>query len=108
MGFVQASARVRSGKFLTPSTDLLSKNLPHSQPQLQEFETDEVEIDEEEPFWRGVFVLPRSTKVLFSKEVEIKRNEVPTWKPCVVIDSYSLEDDKLLLGSSCELVFLWE
>ena len=88
IGFVQASVRVRCGKFLnSPTSDLLTR-LPRLQSKLQDFET-----DEEDPVWRGVFALPHSAKVLFSKEVEIKRNEVPTWKRHVVIDSYRLEDD---------------
>lgn len=88
VGFVQASAGVKRGKFLTPPIAYSSTSLPRLKSKLGNFET-----DEEEPVWRGVFALPRSAKVLFSKEVEIKGNELPTWKPCVVIDSYRLEDD---------------
>ena len=88
VGFVQASAKGKCGKFLTSSTSDLLTSIPHPQSKLQDFET-----DEEEPVWRGVFPLPHNAKVLFSQEIEIKKSEVTTWKRCVVIDSYRLEDD---------------
>jgi hypothetical protein len=88
IGFVQASARVKCGKFLTFPTSYLLTNLPRSQSKLQDFD-----LGEEEPIWRGVFPRSHSTKVLFSKEIDIKVDELPPWKPHVVIDSYRLEDD---------------
>jgi hypothetical protein len=89
VAFVQASSgKVRRGKFLTPSTDFLSKNLPRSQDQLQD-----VELSEEKPFWGDVFALSHKPQVLFSKDIEVKVNELPDWKPHIVIDSYFLEDD---------------
>ncbi|MEQ9369400.1 MAG: hypothetical protein RIG63_10275 [Coleofasciculus chthonoplastes F3-SA18-01] len=93
IGFVQASARVKDGKFLTPPIGYSSTNVPRSQSKLQEIEADQLETDEEEPFWRGIFALPRSSDVLFSKKIELKVDELPAWKPHVVIDSYRLEDD---------------
>ncbi|NER99373.1 MAG: hypothetical protein F6J86_37085 [Symploca sp. SIO1B1] len=60
----------------------------HTLSNLQDFET-----DEEEPIWRGVFTVSRSPKVLFSKEIDLKVNKLPTWKAHVVIDSYRLEDE---------------
>jgi hypothetical protein len=88
IGFVQASARVSRGKFLTPSTQLLSKNLPRSQNQLQD-----VELYEEKPFWGDVFTVSHKPQVLFSKDIEVKVNDLPDWKPHIVIDSYFFEDD---------------
>ncbi|NEP14222.1 MAG: hypothetical protein F6K14_29315 [Symploca sp. SIO2C1] len=88
VGFVQVSAKGRCGKFLTsPTSDLLT-SLPHSPSKLHDFEA-----DEDEPVWRGVFPCSRTTKVLFSKEIDIKVDELPAWKPHIVIDSYRLEDD---------------
>jgi len=60
----------------------------HTSSHLQDFET-----DEEEPIWRSVFTLSRSPKVLFSKEINLKVDKLPTWKPHIVIDSYCLEDE---------------
>ncbi|MGB7709099.1 MAG: hypothetical protein WBL95_06085 [Microcoleus sp.] len=94
VGFVQTLASARRGKFLTPSTNPPSKSVPRSQPKFQKLEADaDLEADEEEPFWRGVFVVPHQPKVLFRKEVEVKTNKLPTWKPNIIIDSYRLEDD---------------
>lgn len=88
VSFVQASVRVRRGKFLTHSIDLLSKNLPRSQTQIQDFE-----LSEEQPFWGEVFAVSHKPQVLFSKDIEVKVNELADWKPHIVIDSYFLEDD---------------
>jgi hypothetical protein len=88
IGFVQASARVSRGKFLTPSTQFLSKNLPRSQNQVQD-----VELYEEKPFWGDVFTVSYKPQVLFSKDIEVKVNDLPDWKPHIVIDSYFFEDN---------------
>ncbi len=53
----------------------------------------ELESDEIEPFWRGVFVVPHQPKVLFSQKMELKPNKASTWKRHVVIDISRLEDD---------------
>lgn len=92
--FVKTLASARRGKFLTPSTNPLSKAVLPSQPKAQKLEADaDLEADEEEPFWRGVFVVPHQHKVLFRKEIEFKTNKLSTWKPNIIIDSYRLEDD---------------
>ncbi|MEZ2320745.1 MAG: hypothetical protein ACBR15_17275 [Microcoleus sp.] len=94
VGFVQILARARRGKFLTPSTNPPSKSVPRSQPKFQKLEADAgLEADEEEPFWRGVFVVPHQHKVLFRKEIEVKTNKLSSGKPNIIIDSYRLEDD---------------
>ncbi|MBC1197632.1 hypothetical protein H0901_20885 [Microcystis aeruginosa BLCCF158] len=54
---------------------------------------DAAEDDDDELDCRGVFVVSHQTKILFSEEVNIKSQEKSTWKPCVVIDNYRLEDD---------------
>lgn len=54
---------------------------------------DDLETDEIEPFWRGVFALPSSEEVLFSQTIEVKVDELPSWEPYITIDSYRLEDD---------------
>lgn len=51
-------------------------------------------IDEEEPIWRGIFPLSKSSEVLFEKDVEYQLDKLPSWKPHIVIDSYRLEDDE--------------
>jgi hypothetical protein len=85
---------IKLGKFLPPSTNHQSTVLPHLQSKLQELEKDgEPPTDEEESFWRGVFALPSSTNILFSKKIEVNVDELPAWEPHVVIDSYRLEDD---------------
>lgn len=59
--------------------NLSSAELPRTQSRSQKVEVDaELEADDEEVFWRGVFVVPHQHKVLFHKEVEIKANELPT------------------------------
>lgn len=54
---------------------------------------DAAEDDDDELDCRGVFVVSHQPKILFSEEVNIKSQEKSTWKPCVVIDNYRLEDD---------------
>lgn len=88
IGFTQASTRVKPGKFLSSVISCLPVNFPQSPSKPQDSE-----LAEEEPIWRGIFPLSHSTKVLFSKDVEVKVDELPAWKPHVVIDSYRLEDD---------------
>jgi hypothetical protein len=84
---------VKLGKFLPPSINYQSTVLPHLQSKLQELEKDgELLTDEEESFWRGVFALPSSTNILFSKKMKVNVDELPAWEPHVVIDSYRLED----------------
>lgn len=53
----------------------------------------ELDSDEIQPFWRGVFVVPHHPKILFSQQIELKPNKPSTWKPNVVIDISRLEDD---------------
>lgn len=79
---------VRRGRFLSPLVLSFSTHLPQPQSKLQDSE-----LGEEQSSWRGIFPLLHSTKILFSKDVEIKVDELPAWKPNVVIDSYRLEDD---------------
>jgi hypothetical protein len=43
--------------------------------------------------WRGVFCLTYTKKVLFSKEVTIRTDDLPRWKPKVIIDRRTLERD---------------
>lgn len=45
------------------------------------------------PIWRGIFPSSRNAKVLFSKDVEVKVDELPAWKFHIIIDRYRLEDD---------------
>lgn len=91
--FVQPLSNVRHGRFLAPSNPLAT-GLPRSPSRDQKLEIDaDFETDEEEPFWRGVFALPSSTEVIFSKKIEVKVDELPSWEPHIVIDSYRLEDD---------------
>ncbi|MFM7353383.1 MAG: hypothetical protein ACKO1G_10130 [Microcystis aeruginosa] len=54
---------------------------------------DAAEDDDDELDCRGVFVVSHQPKILFSEEVNIKSPDNSTWKPCVVIDNYRLEDD---------------
>lgn len=88
IGFTQASTRVKLGKFLSSVIGYLPVNFPQSPSKLEDSE-----LAEEEPIWRGIFPLSHSTKVLFSKDLEVKVDELPAWKPRVVIDRYRLEDD---------------
>jgi hypothetical protein len=68
--------------------------IPRLPPKQQEIKVnEELESDETEPFWRGVFVVPHHPKILFSQEMEIKPNKPSTWKRHVVIDISRLEDD---------------
>lgn len=87
VGFVQPLSSTRRGRFLS-SLRSFSAHLPQPQSKLQDSE-----LGEEQSSWRGVFPLLNSTKVLFSENIEIKVNELPAWKPNVVIDSYRLEDN---------------
>lgn len=94
VSFVQPLSSLKRGRFLTSSSKSLPKGLPRSQSKHQNPESIvDWETDEEDPFWRGIFALPSSTEVLFSKKIEIKIDELPSWEPHIVIDSYRLEDD---------------
>ncbi|NET60302.1 MAG: hypothetical protein F6K47_30415 [Symploca sp. SIO2E6] len=64
----------------------------HKLSKIQDFET-----DEEEPIWRGVFTISHSTKVLFSKEIDLKVDKLPTWKPHIVIDRPFWKKEKTYL-----------
>ncbi|MEQ8756732.1 MAG: hypothetical protein RID09_24880 [Coleofasciculus sp. G1-WW12-02] len=86
--FVQTSTRVRCGKLLAYPKHYLATSIPRAKSKVQD-----LDLGEEEPIWRGIFPLSRSTKVLCSKEIDVKVDELPAWKPHVVIDSYRLEDD---------------
>jgi hypothetical protein len=59
----------------------------------------ESEDDEQEPIWRGVFVVPHQHKVLFRKKMVIETDKLPQRKPNIIIDSNRLsEDDELSYG----------
>lgn len=51
-------------------------------------------FSDEEPFWRNIVILSHQPEVIFSKDIEVKVDELPAWKPRVVIDTYRLEDDE--------------
>jgi hypothetical protein len=51
-------------------------------------------LSDEEPFWRGIFVPSHQPEVIFSKKIEVKVDELATWKPNIVIDADRLEDDE--------------
>lgn len=81
----------KSVDFVAPSS-----NLKHGEFLASKYQSSEAAADiemEEEPCWRGTFVVQHQPKILFSKEIEIASNKLPTWKPHVVIDTYRLEDD---------------
>lgn len=88
VSFVQALASVRRGKFLTSLINCLPTHLPQLQSKMQDSG-----LGEEEAIWRGVFPLSQSTKRIFSEDIEIKVDELPAWRPNIVIDGYRLEDD---------------
>ena len=88
VGSAQPLASVRRGKFLSSLARSFPAHLPRSKSKLQDSE-----LGEEKAIWRGVFPLSNSKKVLFSETFEIKIDELPVWKPNIVIDSYRLEDD---------------
>ncbi|GAX36288.1 hypothetical protein [Nodularia sp. NIES-3585] len=92
VGFIQALAGVKRGKFLTSSINCLPTHLPRLQSKLPDSGLEEEE--EEEVIQRGVFPLLHSTKIIFSEDIEIKTDELPAWRPNVIIDSYRLEDDE--------------
>jgi hypothetical protein len=100
VAFVPTLPSAKYRKFLTHSIDSSSAEFPYSKPRFQktevnaDLETADLETtDEEEPFWRGIFVVPHQHKVLFHKEIEIKTSHLPNLKPSIIIDSYRLEDD---------------
>jgi len=88
VSFAQPLSSLRRGRFLSSLLHSSSVHLPQPKSKLQDSESGEGQA-----VWRGVFPLSNSTKVLFSEKVEIKVDELPVWKPNVVIDSYRLEDD---------------
>jgi hypothetical protein len=53
----------------------------------------ESEDDEQEPIWRGVFPMSHDSEKIFSQVVEFVVEELPEWKPNIVIDDYRLEED---------------
>ena len=68
--------------------------IPRLPPKQQKIKVNkELESDEIDPFWRGVFVVPHHPKILFSQEIELKPDKPSTWKPKVVIDISRLEED---------------
>jgi hypothetical protein len=84
------TAKARQGKF-----SLASANFPAKSPTALSSEScpiNSAEDNDDEPDCRGVFVVSHQTKILFSEEMNIKSQETPTWKPCVVIDNSRLED----------------
>lgn len=88
VSFVQPLSSVKRGKFLSSLALSLPAHLPQPKSKLQNSE-----LGEEQSSWRGVFPLSNSAKVLFSEIIEIKVDELPVWKPNIVIESYRLEDD---------------
>ena len=88
ISFSQPLSSLRRGRFLSSLAHSPSVHLPQPKSKLQDSE-----LGEGRAIWRGVFPLSSSTKVLFSETLEIKVDELPVWKPNVVIDSYRLEDD---------------
>lgn len=88
VSFAQPLSSSRRGRFLSSLLHSSSVHLPQPKSKLQDSE-----LGEGQAIWRGVFPLSNSTKVLFSENIEIKVDELPVWKPNVVIDSYRLEDD---------------
>lgn len=88
VSFAQPLSSLRRGRFLFSLLHSSSVHLPQPKSKLQDSE-----LDEGQAVWRGVFPLSNSTKVLFSENIEIRVDELPVWKPNVVIDSYRLEDD---------------
>jgi hypothetical protein len=54
---------------------------------------DAAEDSDDEPDCRGVFVVSHQPKILFSEQVNLKSQEISTWKPHVVVDNSRLEDD---------------
>jgi hypothetical protein len=67
--------------------------LPPKQQEIKANKESESESDEIEPFWRGVFALPSSSEVLFSKRIQIKLDELPSWEPYIAIDSYRFDGE---------------
>jgi hypothetical protein len=49
--------------------------------------------DDNEAFWKGTFALPSNSNVLFSRKIEVKVNDLPSWEPFISVDSDRLEDD---------------
>lgn len=92
VGFIQALRRLKLEKFLTSSINCLPTHIPQSQSKLPDSGLEE--DDDEEVIQRGVFPLLHSTKIIFSKDIEIKADELPAWRPNVIIDIYRLEDDE--------------
>lgn len=86
VSFVQPLLTLKRGRFLSSPAYSSSVHLP--KPNLKNSE-----LGEAQAIWRGIFPLQNSTKVLFSENIEIKVNELPVWKPNVVINSYRIEDD---------------
>jgi hypothetical protein len=50
------------------------------------------EIEAEESLFRNDFVPSPRNGILFSKKIEFKVDELPSWKPFISLDSYCLED----------------
>lgn len=66
----------------------------HPPLEMKTYPSDEVmEEIPEEPSLEEVFPVLQSPKILFSGVIEIKVDELPRWKPNIVIDDYHLEDD---------------
>lgn len=86
--FARRLSSLRYGRFFSSPVHSSSVHLPQPKSKLQDSE-----LDEGQAIWRGIFPLTASTKVLFSESIEIKVDELPVWKPNVVIDSYRLEND---------------
>jgi hypothetical protein len=92
--FVQVLPSMKYGKFQNPLVRVDSSDFPQAQPRFTDLEIEDADLTEdEEPLCRGVFTLPSSTDVLFSKNIEVAIGDLPSWEPHIIIDSYRLEDD---------------
>jgi len=65
-------------------------------PNGDEYEYVIEEDAEEDIDCRGVFPLLNSTKIVCSGDVEVDLDELPKWKPNVVIDNYRFNEDKIM------------
>ncbi|MDY7014015.1 MAG: hypothetical protein SVX43_10545 [Cyanobacteriota bacterium] len=88
ISFIPDSAQEKWGKFPPFLKSSPSKNIPRPR-----FDFRATGLNEDEQIWRGTFPLSHRAKILFSEEIEVKIDELPAWKPHIVIDSYRLEDD---------------
>lgn len=86
-------ATLLTSKILGNFPESVIPRLPPKQQEIKANKESESESDEIEPFWRGVFALPSSSEVLFSKRIQIKLDELPSWEPYIAIDSYRFDGE---------------